>query len=472
MNLRISEHDFRAVRRLTSGSFRTDIESPPETGCILLVARNPDTSRPSLIVTEVVEPGHGDVSESSTDGLVFSSTFLRRALLQVREKQLAGFVTVHTHPLADETVGFSKYDDAQDPKLMQNLYQLQPAGIFGSLVLGRNSVGGRTWLQGEATPRTLNRLFVVGERLEIMSLSGVPFSAPASVELFDRALALTGSGALRCLAGMTVGVVGAGGTGSLMIELLARAGAGEIVGFDFDVAEYSNLNRVLHLREADVLHGRRKLERLREVITESGLPTRLSIASGGDVTYTEVARELTGCDLIIGCVDCDWPRLVMCEVSYRFLIPLIDIGSEIGLSPKDVQSVDSRVSIVGPGRPCLLCSGVVSPERVRLEGYSFQEQERILKMGYNPDFHLKAPAVMDLNMRAASFAMLIVRHLLQPYMLSPLPHTIKEAVTNFSMRPIRYSSAADCPICAGSLRAKLSAPLTTRLALGEQLETA
>jgi molybdopterin-synthase adenylyltransferase len=471
MNLRISEHDFKAVRRLTSASFRTNIEFPPETGCLLLVARNPDTSRPSLIVTEVIEPGLGDVSESSSDGLVFSSTFLRRALLQVREKQLAGFITVHTHPLADETVGFSRYDDAQDPKLMQNLYELQPAGIFGSLVLGRNSVAGRTWPQGESRPRQLDRLFVVGERLEIMPLSGVPFTAPASVELFDRALALTGSGALSCLAGMTVGVVGTGGTGSLMIELLARAGAGEIVGFDFDVAEYSNLNRVLHLRETDALQGRRKLDRFREVIAESGLPTRLSIVSGGDVTVTEVARELTGCDLIIGCVDRDWPRLVLCEVSYRYLIPLIDIGSEIGLSAKEVQSVDARVSIVGPGSPCLLCSGVVSRERVRLEGYSLQEQERILKMGYNPDFHLKAPAVMDLNMRAASLAMLIVRHLLQPYMLSPLPHTIKEAVTNFSMRTLRHSSAAHCPICTGSLSSKLSTPLTTRPALAARSET-
>jgi len=77
---------------------------------------------------------------------------------------------------------------------------------------------------------------------------------------------------------MRIGVVGAGGTGSLVIELLARAGAGEIIVFDFDLGEQSNLNRVLHLRGSDVAHGRLKTERLAEVVADSGLPTTLFVA--------------------------------------------------------------------------------------------------------------------------------------------------------------------------------------------------
>ena len=65
----------------------------------------------------------------------------------------------------------------------------------------------------------------------------------------------------------------------------------------------ANLNRVLHLRATDVLAKRSKADRLHEVIAESGLPTRLTIVPGGDVTDADVARELTGCDLIVGCVD-------------------------------------------------------------------------------------------------------------------------------------------------------------------------
>jgi hypothetical protein len=466
MNLRISEQHHKLVRQATSPSFRNDVELHPEMGCILLIAQNEHPENPYFLVAEVLLPGSGDVAESSADGLVFSASFLRRALLRVRERRLAGFLTVHTHPLADERVAFSLYDDAQDPKLMCNLHELQPNGVFGSLVLGRKAIAGRIWPAGQDQPIVLDRLMIIGETLETMSLRGEPLAAATASEVFDRALALTGAGALSRMSEMRIGVVGAGGTGSLVIELLARAGAGEIVVFDFDVAETSNLNRVLHLREEDVLEGRSKADRLHQVITESGLPTRLTVIDGGNITRADVARELTGCDFIVGCVDCDWPRLVMCEVAYQFLIPFIDIGTEIGLSDTQVQSVDTRVSLVGPGRPCLICSGVVSRDRVRLEGYSDVEQDRVLKMGYSADIRLKAPAVMDLNMRAASMAMLVLRHFLQPYLLTPLPHTIKEAVTNYSMRALHHTSCRNCALCGTAERIGIGngARLTTRTA--------
>jgi molybdopterin-synthase adenylyltransferase len=476
MNLRISGRHHKLVRQVTSPSFRKDVELRPETGCILLIAQNEHPENPCFLVAEVLLPGSGDVAESSRDGLVFSASYLRRALVRVRELRLAGFLTVHTHPLADERVAFSLYDDAQDPRLMCNLHELQPTGVFGSLVLGRRAVAGRIWPVGQDQPTFLDRLTIVGETLETMSLRGEPLATATASEVFDRALALTGTGALSRLSEMRIGVVGAGGTGSLVIELLARAGAGEIVVFDFDLAERSNLNRVLHLREEDVLAGRSKADRLHQAITESGLPTRLTLVEGGNITHACVARELTGCDLIVGCVDCDWPRLVMCEVAFQFLIPLVDIGTEIGLSDTQVQSVDTRVSLVGPGRPCLICSGVVSRDRVRLEGYGDIEQDRVLQMGYSADIRLKAPAVMDLNMRAASVAMLVIRHFLQPYLLTPLPHTIKEAVTNFSMRTIQHKSCTDCAICATAERIGIGngARLTTRTAsaVSERLATA
>jgi hypothetical protein len=154
------------------------------------------------------------------------------------------------------------------------------------------------------------------------------------------------------------------------------------------------------------------------------------------------------------------------EVAYQYLVPLIDMGTEIGLAPGDVelQSLDSRVSYVVPGKPCLRCTGIVTDEEVRLEGLSGEELERVISMGYSRDIRLSAPAVMDLNMRAASYAMLLLRHLLQPFMASPVPTSIRESLTNFTTRTRFEESSVDCLICSLPERLGSGArfPLTTR----------
>src|SRR5262245_3378221 len=118
MNLRIAEFHFQEMRRATSISFLEGIDFPPEIGYILLLGRNNHASCPVLLVHDVLPAEEGELTEQETDGIVFSSRYLRRALLQVREKGLAGFLTVHTHPFSDKQVGFSLYDNLNDPALM------------------------------------------------------------------------------------------------------------------------------------------------------------------------------------------------------------------------------------------------------------------------------------------------------------------------------------------------------------------
>jgi len=330
---------------------------------------------------------------------------------------------------------------------MANLYELQPGGIFGSIVAGKRSFAGRLWNPCQ-TCEPLSELITVGEALKFEPLDGSSSPhVPLPSAIFDRALAVTGAGALAKLSSSKFGVIGASGTGSLMIELLMRAGAGEILVFEFDRADKTNLNRVLHLRMRDVEPGRNKADRSHEVVKESGLPVKVAVVDGGDITKTEVAERLRDCDFLLGCVDRDWPRLILSQVAYQYLIPYIDLGTEVGLDNEIVQSLDARVSYVAPGRPCLLCSGVVTEERVALEGQSEEEFKRILSMGYSRDFRLNAPAVMDLNMRAASQAGLLLRHLFQPFLLTPLPHSIRESATNFSVRMVNHERRENCPIC-------------------------
>lgn len=464
MKLKITENHYDETLSLTAASFLPGVEFPPETGCILLVGGNEHARNPTLLVREVVGPNHGDLKHQEHGAITFSNRFLRRALLRVRELGLAGFLTLHTHPGCDSHVSFSPYDDANDPDLMRNLYDVHPTGVFGSLVRGKRTIAGRLWTSSAFAG--LDEIVIVGERLDSFPLDGKLSDAslvPAAI--FDRGLALTGKGALAQLSRMRVAVVGASGTGSLIIELLFRAGVGEIVIFEFDVIKSHNLNRIIYARRRDADEEVAKAERIKEALDETRLTTNITVIEKGDITNERVALELRGCDFIFGCVDNrDWPRLVMTEVAYQYLIPYIDLGTEIGIDDLGVQSLDSRVSYVAPGRACLVCSGIVSEDRVRIEGLEPEEKARVLAMGYTKDVRMDAPAVMDLNMRAASYGMLVLRHLLQPFLDTPLPTHIKEALTNYSIKRLRVSQRDNCHVCGSSGRQALgdAIRLTTR----------
>lgn len=90
-----------------------------------------------------------------------------------------------------------------------------------------------------------------------------------------------------------------------------------------------------------------------QVIAESGLCTTVAVVPGGDIRDPSVGAELWSFDLLIGCVDRDWPRLILCEAAYQYLIPFIDLGTEIRVANGEIQSLDARVSFVGQdGRAC------------------------------------------------------------------------------------------------------------------------
>jgi len=117
------------------------------------------------------------------------------------------------------------------------------------------------------------------------------------------------------------------------------------VVFEFDVIKGHNLNRILHARRRDAAAKRSKGERLKEALNETELGNEITIIEEGDITNEKIALKLRGCDFIFGCVDNqDWPRLVMTEVAYQYLIPYIDLGTEIGIDDLGVQSLEWRKS--------------------------------------------------------------------------------------------------------------------------------
>src|SRR5579885_2148981 len=131
-DLRLAQRDWLALRKHCAPSFRSGF--PPETGAIGLVGECRTASRHEYLVARICWPEPGDILTATSGALVFSSTYIRRAHLAMRAAQLAGLVTFHTHPHADQHVRFSPFDNAQDPQLVENLVELEPRTRLVSVV--------------------------------------------------------------------------------------------------------------------------------------------------------------------------------------------------------------------------------------------------------------------------------------------------------------------------------------------------
>jgi hypothetical protein len=446
-NVRVTDTDWDRLRAHCARSFRS--WSGNETGVIALLGESVTAKSQDLLVAELKLPAPGDIKVSTSGSLVFDAVYIRRAHVAMRQRRLAGLLFIHTHPHQDTLAAFSPYDNAEEPELVANLREIEPQTTVASIVLSKQTQCGRCYC-GDGASVPMGSVYIVGETLRELSLAGGhPPPPPSPAAVFDRGRALTGDGALARLARMTVGIVGASGTGSPMVEFLVRAGCGRVVLIDGDVVKDVNLNRMLHASAWDAETRQAKVEVVRREVTWKGLGTEVQSIKGS-ILDGGVLAELKTCDIVFGCVDRALPRELLCRFSHQYLLPYLDLGTEIGGTEGDgIGSVDVRVSYVTPDRPCLLCMGVVNSRQLGFEGLSREERRRRLALGYSDDLVMTQPAVLDLNARAASAAMLWLRHLLQPFMVTPMPLAIYENVITLTMRGItnRRVASGTCKIC-------------------------
>ncbi|WP_417556089.1 ThiF family adenylyltransferase [Microbacterium sp.] len=128
-----------------------------------------------------------------------------------------------------------------------------------------------------------------------------------------------GSEGQRRIAAATVGVVGAGGLGAPVVLALAAAGIGEIVIFDDDDIELSNLQRQVIHRLQDV--GRPKTDSVVRVAADMS-ETRVRVVSTR-LTHENAAELITGVDLVLDGTDSFDSREIVAAACERLSLPLV-----------------------------------------------------------------------------------------------------------------------------------------------------
>jgi molybdopterin/thiamine biosynthesis adenylyltransferase len=145
-------------------------------------------------------------------------------------------------------------------------------------------------------------------------------SEPAYRSQFSRHVALIGEEGLDRLRSAVVTVIGAGGLGSTVLELLARSGVGNLRIYDAASVDLPDLNRQI-LYTHDEL-GTPKAEAAAARLSR----INPALAAEPYVVRVEAGVDLAGSDVVVDCLDNFETRFVVDEATYEPGIPLVHGG--------------------------------------------------------------------------------------------------------------------------------------------------
>ena len=122
------------------------------------------------------------------------------------------------------------------------------------------------------------------------------------------------------LKGMKVAVIGCGGLGGYVIEMLARLGVGHLVICDGDVFDETNLNRQLMSTESNV-GSNKALEAAKRVLEINSL-VRMTVHDE-KLTARNGRSTIEGCDVVIDALDTPRDKVLLEELCEELRIPLV-----------------------------------------------------------------------------------------------------------------------------------------------------
>lgn len=327
-------------------------------------------------------PELGDLDDRVGHVVIHEPYSLRIAL--TAETHPLGVGVVHSHPEGYHT-GPSHIDDDMDGYYSTYFSDFAPGRPYVSLIFARSKEGdlsgtGRIFYRGKwtrverfALDRKPIRLDRDGSRQK-----GSHERKPNWGTVARLASAFGAQAAAR-LADATVAVVGASGTGSPALEILARAGVGHLIAVDPDTFSESNLERVHGSAFVDVpkagSEGPLKIAIATRHLKSINPKVRVT-AVNGRVPQSAVVDALVAADVVLGCTDKHHSRLALSDLAVRYLVPVIDCGVSLEGSEGNVQGQVIQLARLLPEDPCALCRKMIDPVRVTQELMSEEERNQ------------------------------------------------------------------------------------------------
>jgi len=387
-----------------------------EAVAIALCGRAASAERHRLIVRKVELVPYEACSVRRPDRVTWPTDLLVPLLEEASRYKLA-LVKLHGHTGYDR---FSEVDDRSDRALFTSVYAwTDTSAPHGSAILMRDGrVFGRTVAEDGAFTDFAHTT-IVGDNIERYG----GHASSAHIPEFGRRVAQSfGAGTFQKLRELKIGVVGCSGTGSVVVEQLARNCIGQLVLVDPDHVEEKNLNRVLNATIEDARSRVNKTHLAQRTIEAMGLGTKVK-AFPRDLFDVAVVRELASCDVLFGCMDTVDGRFLLNKLATFYAIPYLDLGVKIEADGRGgVDQVCGSVHYLKPGGSSLLSRHTFTMEQVRSAGLRRTDPKHfadLLEQGYIHGVTEDRPAVIQLNAMIASYAVNELLARLHPYRSAP-----------------------------------------------------
>ena len=391
----------------------------PEDGCeavaLILCGRRAGQGRHRLLARKIIPVPYSACSLRLPNRVTWSTSILP-PLLEEAARLGQAVIKVHGHRNPSD---FSETDDKSDKALFPSVCAWTNNGPHGSAVLFANGrMIGRTVDDcGRFSP--LSTINIIGDDLPFWHFHTRENAVPE----FGRRVAQTfGAGTYDVLRKLRVAVIGCSGTGSPVVEQLARNCVGTLVLVDPDRVEEKNLNRILNTTKTDVCNRRFKVDVLARAISKMRFGTVVEIFPTS-LFDPSTAKAVASCDVVFGCMDSIDGRHLLNKLATFYLLPYFDLGVKIEADGAGgVDQVCGTVHYLQPGGSSLFGRHVYSMEQVRAAGMhrtdpaAYRSQ---LDQGYIRGVPEDRPAVIQLNFLVASIAINELLARLHPYRIDP-----------------------------------------------------
>jgi len=363
-----------------------------EHGAVILAEHTSGPRGPRLLGRTLILAVDGEDYVKGTTGYrALRPEFVRDTAIRAGDEGLA-YLATHNH-FGTTRVGFSSIDMDSHERGYPALRQIT-GQIVGGLVFTPHAAAGDLWLP-DGTRSPLAEVVIPGNN--VVRLRPRPASSPEADPDYDRQSRMFGDRGQETLKRLRVAVVGLGGAGSVAVELLARLGVGHLVLIDGDVAERTNLTRLVAAELDDV--GTPKVELAARNARRANPNVVLTLIQ--DQVQVPLARgALASCDWIFLAADTNAARHYVNAAVHDYLIPATQVGVKIPVTPDGtLGQVHAVARLVTPDGGCMRCNGLIDATELAIDMLPDGERERARYLSEVP-----APSVIALNTLAVAEA--------------------------------------------------------------------